>query len=119
MRLIFSGLIILIFWLSSCVKDNKAERTPVQVHVAPVIHLERYKADDGILTGKVLIYEGNSTVYFELNWESRSKVSLEVTGSLKDQVGRMNGKIIHVKGPVVKKSEWNGTIEVQEIVTNK
>lgn len=47
---------------------------------------------------------------------TRSKVSFEVSGSLKDQVAALKGKTITVKGNVIKHSPFSGSIEVTEIL---
>ena len=47
---------------------------------------------------------------------TRSKVSFEVTGGLKDQVAALKGKTITVKGNVIKHSPFSATIDVTEIV---
>ncbi|MFO1472098.1 MAG: hypothetical protein U1F27_13805 [Turneriella sp.] len=47
---------------------------------------------------------------------TRSKVSFEVTGGLKDQVAGLKGKTITVKGNVIKHSPFSATIEVTEIL---
>ena len=47
---------------------------------------------------------------------TRSKVSFDVTGSLKDQVAALKGKTITVKGTVIKHSPFVGSIEVTEIL---
>lgn len=47
---------------------------------------------------------------------TRSKVSFDVTGSLKDQVAALKGKTITVKGNVIKHSPFAGSIEVTEIL---
>lgn len=59
---------------------------------------------------------GQQQVLIEQLEFTRSKVSFEVSGSLKDQVAALKGKTITVKGNVIKHSPFSGSIEVTEIL---
>lgn len=76
------------------------------------------KTDPQTLMGTVAVnpIEGGQQVLIEQLEFTRSKVSFEVTGKLKDQVAALKGKTITVKGIVVKHSPYAGTVEVTEIL---
>jgi len=76
------------------------------------------KGEVQTLIGTVAVNEDGSgkQVLIEQLEFSRSKVSFDVTGPLKDQVAAKKGKSITVKGEVVKSSPYAGTVEVTEIV---
>ena len=59
---------------------------------------------------------GQRQVLIEQLEFTRSKVSFEVTGGLKDQIAALKGKTITVKGNVIKHSPFSATIEVTEIL---
>lgn len=66
------------------------------------------------ITGMVEVAD-TGEVYVVEKWQSRSRVSYEVTGDLLDEVKDREGGVITVTGNVVKQSMWGGTIEVLSI----
>lgn len=72
------------------------------------------KTEPQTLMGTVAV--NDQQVLIEQLEFTRSKVSFEVTGKLKDQVAALKGKTITVKGNVVKQSPFAGTVEVTEIL---
>lgn len=60
--------------------------------------------------------DGGQQVLIEQLEFTRSKVSFDVTGSMKDKVAALKGKTITVKGNVIKNSPFAGSVEVTEIV---
>lgn len=76
------------------------------------------KTEPQTLMGTVAVnpMDGGQQVLIEQLEFTRSKVSFEVTGKMKDQVAALKGKTITVKGNVVKHSPFAGTVEVTEIL---
>jgi hypothetical protein len=72
------------------------------------------KGEPQTVIGTVAVNE--SQVLIEQLEFTRSKVSFEVSGGLKDQVAALKGKTITVKGNVIKHSPFAGSIEVTEIL---
>jgi len=71
--------------------------------------------EDEALEGKVEVFN-DTNVYFILNWKSRSKVRLAVTGPKTDDIRSLADSVIRIRGNVIKKSPWSGSIEVTEIL---
>ena len=62
-----------------------------------------------------LVEVNGDNVYIVSNYTSRSRVSYCVEGRLKDDVAKLEGKIIEVKGET-QRIGWSGTIKVEKIV---
>ena len=73
------------------------------------------KGEPQTVIGTVAVNDNTQVLIEQLEF-TRSKVSFEVTGGLKDQVAALKGKTITVKGNVVKHSPFAATIDVTEIV---
>jgi len=61
--------------------------------------------------GKIEVYD-NKEVYYVLNWTSRSRVTLKVTGKYLDELKALKDKIISAEGKITYASQWSGTIEI-------
>ena len=110
MKLKFFILILIVIGLSGCVSDkdknvknnNSDNSTHKDLNTGSQIRWE---------TGMIEVF-GNE-VYFVINWTSRSRVSLTVTGELVNELKDYNGKILRVKGEKAMTSQWSGTIKVE------
>lgn len=61
----------------------------------------------------------NGKPFLVMDWETRSRVSLEVTGKLRGKFAALKGNVVLVRGVVEKTGEWTGSIDVTEIIQNK
>jgi len=61
--------------------------------------------------GKIEVYD-NRDVYYVLNWTSRSRVSLKITGKFIEELKGLKDKIISAEGKIDYQSQWSGTIEI-------
>ncbi len=66
--------------------------------------------------GLVKIYEGNPTVYFILNWTTRSQRAFEVVNADKINLRQYAGKILTVKVEVIEEQPYSGKIRIIEIL---
>ncbi len=119
---IFLLYLALSFFIS-CTSGQKGSKSGPgsghQARPAQTLHTTVTGDEEDVLEGKVVLYKGNDTVYFEQNWESRSKISLKVTGCQTDTMRKFNGRIVWVKGTVLKDSLWSGTVEITSILSNQ
>ncbi len=101
----------------SCTKTaNHADMTTTTSAVTaqdtdPLLPLEENAPRKMKITGMVETADSGE-VYIVENWESRSRVSYEVTGELVDEIRALKGKVVTVQGMVTKQSMWSGTIDV-------
>ncbi|AEA34608.1 hypothetical protein [Hippea maritima] len=70
-----------------------------------------------ILSGKIvgLVEVSKNDVYITTNYTSRSRVSYKASGNLKDELKKLKGKVVEVKG-IRKRIGWSGEIEVEKII---
>ncbi|WP_022671233.1 hypothetical protein [Hippea alviniae] len=101
----FIGLLIFVLVLTFTYGCNsKTERHTLKKSV-----IKNY----GILVGLVEVY--GKDVYIVSNYTSRSRVSYYVEGRLKNDIARLNGKVVEVKGET-QRIGWSGTIKVEKII---
>ncbi len=104
MRRLVGLLIFVVVLVFACGCNAKTGRHTLNKSV-----LKSY----GKLIGLVEVNGDN--VYIVSNYTSRSRVSYCVEGRLKDDVAKLEGKIIEVKGET-QRIGWSGTVKVEKIV---
>ncbi len=68
------------------------------------------ESDIRVVEGKVEVNGDN--VYIVENPDCKCRVSYKVLGDIKDELKKLEGKIIKVKGKIKKFTPWSGTIEI-------
>ncbi len=69
-----------------------------------------------VYRGKIEATLKRNEVFFIQNWDSESKLYLKVTGKLRNELFKYDGKIIDVKGEIDKQTGRFGTIEIKTIL---
>ncbi|MCX7821494.1 MAG: hypothetical protein N2258_07460 [Brevinematales bacterium] len=65
--------------------------------------------------GLIKIYENNPTVYFILNWTSKSQKSYEVINKNDFDFYKLNGKVIKAKIEVIEERDFSGKLKIISI----
>jgi hypothetical protein len=108
------GLIILTLALGSCCTGREASSVEVQKEEGEMIVSSENKIVIDAKhqnTGKIEV--SGDEVYYVLNWTSRSRKTLKVTGPLKKEIGRLAGRIIEAQGAARYESPWRGSILIE------
>ena len=103
---------VLLLFMSGCsgkaVKADSAENKDKETVSASGIKISSTKRQN---TGMIEV--SGDDVYYVLNWTSRSRKTLKVTGKLKEEIREKKGRIIEARGKITYESPWRGTIEIE------
>jgi hypothetical protein len=108
MWLLFIALCFFSCQSSKDIKTDSVNGNNKQIRNNEFNKTDNYKTIED--TGKIEVYD--DIVYYVINWESKSRISLEVTGNLENELMKLKDRIIKAQGAITYYGPWSGMIEI-------